>query len=45
MGAIFAMEIPYEIISIENQLKKYFVNFSLRFLNCHTLEFYGVAKC
>ena len=43
MGAIFAMEIPYKIIAMENQSKKYFINFSLQFLNHHTSEFYGVS--
>ena len=41
MGAIFT--ILYEIIAIENQWKKYFVNFSLQFLNHHMSEFYGVS--
>ena len=29
--------------TIEDQWKKYFVNFSLRFLNHHMSEFYGVS--
>ena len=43
MGAIFAIGNSVRIIAIENQWKIYFVNFSLRFLNHHTSEFYGVS--
>ena len=42
-GAIFAKEIPYKIIAIANQWKTYFVHFSLRFLDHHMSEFYGVS--